>query len=104
MLSRVRASEQRGTFGPVVGADCAVAPECVDRGRWIRFGAHSNGQYYGMRSVSTGETGWAWDYVLPAPGASAAWTKKSDAEYTIDGPSYPENGRTVTERHDCKKA
>jgi hypothetical protein len=73
--------------------------------RWVRFGAHSNGQYYGMYSKSAGTAEWVWNYVLPSSGASpATWTKKSDAEYTIDGPSYPENGRTVTEHHTCKKA
>lgn len=89
---------------PAVHAEYFLEYDARGSGRWVRFGAHSNGQYYGMRSTSTGETGWAWDYVLPGTGASATWTKKSDAEYTIDGPSYPENGRTVTEHHDCKKA
>ncbi len=88
---------------PAVHAEYFFEYDPRGAGRWIRFGAHSNGQYYGMRSTSTGETGWAWEYVLPAPGASATWTKKSENEYTIDGPSYPENGRTVTEHHDCKK-
>jgi hypothetical protein len=31
------------------------------------------------------------------------WTKKSDAEYAIDGPEYPQNGKLVTEHHLCKK-
>jgi hypothetical protein len=43
------------------------------------------------------------DYRLPGPNATATWTKKSETEFTIDGPSYPENGKTVTEHHDCKK-
>jgi hypothetical protein len=73
--------------------------------RWVRFGAHSNGQYYGMYSTSPGETSWVWDYVLPSRGSSpATWTKISSAEYTIDGPEYPENGKPVTEHHRCKKS
>jgi hypothetical protein len=31
------------------------------------------------------------------------WTKKSDAEYAIDGPEYPQSGKLVTEHHVCKK-
>ena len=71
--------------------------------RWVRIGVHSNGQYYGMYSTSAGDGTWLWNYVLPTPRGSATWMKRSDAEYTIDGPSYPENGKTVTEHHDCKK-
>lgn len=71
--------------------------------RWVRFGAHSNGQYYGMSSTSAGDAGWAWEYVLPSAGATAVWTKRSATEYTIDGPQYVRNGTTVTEHHDCVK-
>lgn len=71
--------------------------------RWVRFGAHSNGQYYGMYSKSDGSTSWDWEYVLPGPGASATWIKTSATQYTIDGPTYPENGKLVTEHHVCKK-
>ena len=72
--------------------------------RWVRFGAHSNGQYYGMYSSSAGETSWVWNYVLPGPNGAATWTKRSITEYTIDGPSYPLNGTLVTEHHRCTKA
>jgi hypothetical protein len=73
--------------------------------RWVRFGAHSNGQYYGQYSTSAGDTVWVWNYVLPKPGgATSTWTKKSETEYTIDGPTYPENGKDVTEHHTCKKS
>jgi hypothetical protein len=72
--------------------------------RWVRFGAHSNGQYYGMYSTSAGEPTWVWDYVLPSRAGTATWTKKSAAEYTIDGPQYPENGKVVTEHHRCTKS
>jgi hypothetical protein len=72
--------------------------------RWVRFGAHSNGQYYGMYSTSAGAPSWVWDYVLPSARGTATWTKRSDTEYTIDGPQYPQNGTVVTEHHRCTKA
>jgi hypothetical protein len=71
--------------------------------RWVRFGAHSNGQYYGMYSSNPGDTSWVWKYVLPGPNGTATWTKRSNTEYTIDGPEYPENGKLVTEHHRCTK-
>ena len=71
--------------------------------RWVRFGAHSNGQYYGMYSTSSGDASWVWNYVLPSAKGTATWTKRSNTEYTIDGPEYPENGRLVTEHHRCTK-
>ncbi|GEM_PF-1992610 len=72
--------------------------------RWVRFGAMSTGQYFGMVSKDGGTTTMAWTYRLPGANTEATWTKKSDTEFTIDGPSYPENGKTVTEHHVCKKA
>ena len=71
--------------------------------RWVRFGAHSNGQYYGMYSTSPGAPTWVWNYVLPSARGTATWTKRSDTEYTIDGPQYPQNGNVVTEHHRCTK-
>jgi len=71
--------------------------------RWVRFGAHDNGQYYGMYSTTAGGSSWVWNYVLPSSRGSATWTKVSETEYRIDGPSYSENGQDVTEHHDCKK-
>ena len=46
--------------------------------RWVRFGAHSNGQYYGMYSTSAGATTWAWNYVLPTSKGTSTWTKRSN--------------------------
>src|SRR4029077_19491397 len=46
---------------------------------------------------------WSWSYVLPGRSGGAVWTKKSDTEYTVDGPSYPANGKMVTEHHTCRK-
>jgi hypothetical protein len=72
--------------------------------RWVRFGAMSTGQYFGMVSKDASVTTMSWAYRLPGPNASATWTKRSDSEFTIDGPSYPENGKPVTEHHVCKKS
>ena len=46
---------------------------------------------------------WYYGYVLPGTAGSAVYTKKSDSEYTVDGPEYPENGKMVTEHHRCTK-
>ena len=72
--------------------------------RWVRFGAMSTGQYFGMVSKDGNVTTMVFDYRLPGAGATATWTKRSDAEFSIDGPTYPENGKLVTEHHTCKKA
>ncbi len=71
--------------------------------QWVRFGAHSNAQYYGMVGERFGNI-WSWNYVLPGRSGSVVWTKKSDTEYTVDGPSYPQAGKIVTEHHTCTKA
>jgi hypothetical protein len=71
--------------------------------RWVRFGAMSTGQYFAMVSEDAGVARMTWQYRLPGAG-SATWTKRSDREFSIDGPSYPENGKLVTEHHVCTKA
>ena len=71
--------------------------------RWVRFGAMSSGQYFAMVG-KRGDNVWSWNYVLPGQSGSAVYTKHSDSEYTVDGPSYPENGQLVTERHTCRKS
>ena len=78
---------------------------------WVRFGVMSNGQYFAIRMTDAGEGGWAWKYVSffgtrnpETPGADATFTRKSDSEYVVDGPSYEQNGTRVTEHHVCKKA
>jgi hypothetical protein len=70
---------------------------------WVRFGALSDGMYFAMIGKRTNDT-WSWTYVLPGPGAIAVFVKKSNSEYTIDGPSYAINGTPVTEHHVCNKA
>ncbi|TMH20358.1 MAG: hypothetical protein E6H64_10800 [Betaproteobacteria bacterium] len=80
------------------------------RQAWVRFGVMSTGQYFAIRMTDTGDSGWSWKYVSffktqqpEAPGSDATFTKKSNVEYTVDGPSYEQNGTRVTEHHVCKK-
>lgn len=80
------------------------------REAWVRFGGMSTGMYFAIRMTDTGDGGWAWKYVSffkrstpETPGADATFTKKSDTEYVIDGPTYPKDGKPVTEHHVCKK-
>ncbi len=92
---------------PVTREDAAVHADYflgydIRVDRWVRFGAHSNAQYYGMLGTRADNV-WSWSYVLPGLSGRAVWTKKSDAEYTVDGPSYPANGKRVTEHHSCRK-
>jgi len=74
-------------------------------GRWIRIGAMSDALYFAMVGTRTGDV-WSWGYVLPGKTASGAvlYTKKSDTEYVVDGPTYPRNGTPITEHHWCTKA
>lgn len=71
--------------------------------RWVRFGAMSTGQYFAMVGKRAEDT-WSWTYVLPGQSGSAVYAKKSDSEFTVEGPSYPENGKVVTEHHTCRKS
>lgn len=71
--------------------------------QWVRFGAMSDGMYFAMVGKRAGNV-WSWSYVLPGRSGSAVYTKQSDSEFTIDGPSYPENGKMVTEHHTCRKS
>ena len=80
------------------------------RQAWVRFGVMSTGQYFAIRMTETDNSGWAWKYVSffrtlnpETPGSDATFTKKSDSEYAVDGPSYEQNGTRVTEHHVCKK-
>ena len=82
------------------------------RQAWVRFLVLSTGEYFAMRMTETSAGGWSWKYVSffptqkpESPNSDATLTKKSDTEYAIDGPSYPENGTgpIVTEHHICKK-
>jgi hypothetical protein len=67
-----------------------------------------HGEYFPIRMKETGD-GWAYRYVSffgskpETADADATFTKKSDTEYSIEGPTYPENGKQVTEHHSCHK-
>ncbi len=85
------------------------------RQAWVRFGAMSTGQYFAIRMTGVGAYAWAWKYVSFFPprkraarassGApDALFTRVSDTEYKIDGPTYPEGSTMVTEHHLCRKA
>ncbi len=97
-------------FGENEGAVTAEAIIGYDENRdgWVRFFATSTGDYYPLRMKET-ENGWAYTYisffkgVADKPAPDATFTKKSDTEYVIHGPTYPENGKTVTEHHECRK-
>ena len=80
------------------------------RQAWVRFGAISNGQYFAIRMTDTPGGGWSYKYVSffnrqqpETSDSDATFTKKSDTEYVVEGPSYPENGVRVTEHHQCRK-
>lgn len=100
-----------GQFGG--GNEPAVTGEALigfdeDWGKWVRFFATSHGEYFPIRMKETG-SGWAYTYVSffgskpEKAEADAVFTKKSDTEYSIEGPTYPENGKQVTEHHSCHK-
>lgn len=100
-----------GQFGgnnePAVTAEALIGYD-EGRGQWVRFFAASHGEYFSIRMKETGN-GWEYRYVSffgskpEKAEADAMFTKKSDAEYSIDGPNYPENGKQVTEHHSCHK-
>lgn len=98
---------QAGDKSPAVSAETLMT-YVEPRQEWVRFFANSLGQYFAIRMSDT-SNGWQWRYVgfftaRPVPTEpDATFTKKSDKEYTIDGPSYDLNGTHVTEHHSCQK-
>jgi hypothetical protein len=102
------ATQFSGHTEPAVTAEVFMGYD-ERRQAWVRFFVNSMGQYFAIRMTDT-SNGWTWKYVSffprkqpETPDADATFTKKSDKEYTIDGPTYPENGITVTEHHSCRK-
>lgn len=86
-----------------------------NRQAWVRFGVMTTGQYFAIRMTDANSTdpAWNWKYVSFFPRRTteteqpdATFTKTSDAQYTIDGPTYKLGGTgpTVTEHHTCDKA
>ena len=69
--------------------------------KWIRIGAMNDGMYFSMVGVRAGDE-WTFGYALPGPG-TAVYSRKSETEYTVLGPTYKENGKLVTEHHGCHK-
>jgi hypothetical protein len=100
-----------GQFGganqPAVTAEALIGFD-ENRGQWVRFFATSHGDYFSIRMKETG-TGWEYKYVsffgskADNGQADATFSKKSDTEYSIEGPTYPDNGTLVTEHHTCRK-
>ena len=71
-------------------------------GKWIRQGVLDDGMYFAMTGRRVDNV-WTYGYSLPSTVGTAVYTKVSETAYTVLGPSYPENGRQVTERHGCHK-
>jgi hypothetical protein len=100
---------------PAQGANARITAEALigyDEGRqtWIRFFANSLGQHFEVRMSDT-QNGWSFKYASffrrttpETPEPDAVFMKKSDSEYTIDGPTYPQGATRVTEHHTCRKA
>jgi hypothetical protein len=102
--------KQFGANDPSVSAEFLIGYD-PRRQAWVRFGAISTGQYFAIRMTEMPNGGWAYKYVSffnrqqpETPESDATFTKKSDSEYVVDGPSYPENGVRVTEHHVCRKS
>ena len=100
---------QFGNNEPTVNAEFLIGYD-ERRQAWVRFGAISNGQYFAIRMTDMPDGGWSYKYVSffarqqpEAADSDATFSKKSDSEYVVDGPSYPENGVRVTEHHVCRK-
>lgn len=100
---------QFGANDPPVTAEFLIGYD-ERRQAWVRFGAISTGQYFAIRMNETADGGWSYKYVSFFPRqqpetqeSDATFTRKSDSEYIVEGPSYPENGVRVTEHHVCKK-
>lgn len=79
---------------------------------WVRFGAMTTGQYFAIRMTPTPNGGWNWKYLsffsrkhAETFKPDAVFTRRSDAVYTVDGPTYRnEANDIVTEHHICRKA
>lgn len=96
------------------GNESAVTAEALmgydeRRQAWVRFFANSLGQHFEIRMTDT-PNGWAFKYASffprtrpETPEPDATFAKKSNTEYAIDGPTYPEGATTVTEHHTCRK-
>jgi hypothetical protein len=103
-------------FPPAPAQEAAVATHAEfltgydeRRQAWVRFGILSTGQYFAIRMTET-DGGWSWKYVSffsrstpETADSDATFTKRSDSEYVVDGPSYKQGSALVREHHVCKK-
>jgi hypothetical protein len=106
--------KQTYDFPPEAAKQPAITAETLmgydeRRQAWVRFFANSLGQYFPIRMTDTAN-GWTWKYVSffkrmtpETAEPDATFTRKSDTQYLIDGPSYEQNGTQVTEHHVCHK-
>jgi hypothetical protein len=102
------AQEGAGRNQPGITAEALMRYD--ERGQgWVRFFANSLGQHFEIRMTDT-PNGWSFKYVSffprtrpETPDPDALFTKRSDTEYTIDGPTYPQGAAQVTEHHSCRK-
>ena len=104
---------QTWTF-PAQGDQPAVSGEALmgydeSRQAWVRFFANSLGLHFETQMTDM-PNGWSYKYVSFFPRTTpetqdpdAVFTKQSDTEYTVDGPTYPQGGTPVTEHHRCHK-
>jgi len=79
------------------------------RQTWVRFFANSRGQHFEIRMTDV-PNGWTFKYTSfftlsrpETPEPDATFSKKSDTEYVIDGPTYPQGETRITEHHTCHK-
>lgn len=100
---------QFGEKGDAVRAEFLMGYDEM-RQAWVRFGVLSTGQYFAIRMTDAGDGGWSWKYVSffkrstpETADSDATFSKKSNSEYVVDGPSYEEDGKPVREHHVCKK-
>ncbi|HMK23681.1 MAG TPA: hypothetical protein VK466_15225 [Terriglobales bacterium] len=97
-----------GRSEPTITAEALMGYD-ESRQAWVRFFANSLGQYFAIRMTPT-DSGWTWKYVSYFPrtkpetsAPDAVFTRNSQREYVIEGPTYPLDGVQVTEHHTCRK-
>ncbi len=93
---------------PAISAEALIGYDEA-RQMWVRFFANSLGRHFETRLTDV-PNGWTYKYTTfftranpETPEPDATFTKKSDADYTIDGPTYPKGDALVTEHHMCHK-
>jgi hypothetical protein len=101
-------AQNAGINEPAVTAETLMGYDEA-RQAWVRFFANSLGQHFEIRMTDR-PNGWSFKYASffrltkpETPDPDAIFTKKSDTEYTVDGPTYPQGATRVTEHHTCRK-